>query len=168
MLVSATGSATLELSRTATHAAALPGPAWKMLLRYVPDAVVVHHGGAGTTGNLGSSSSAGRNSRSSIRTEGATTLTSVVKVENPTKGGDRLRFLGHRMGSIGAMWAGVNRGKRAIAIDLQQADGVVVPQRRGTEVRHPRELPDRQASAGSAVHPCHRGPSRHPKVKRAR
>ena len=47
----------------------------------------------------------------------------VVKVEQP-RGGDRMRLLGHRVGSIGALWANVNRGKRGVVFDLQQADGV--------------------------------------------
>ena len=42
----------------------------------------------------------------------------VVKVEQP-RGGDRMRLLGHRIGSIGAAWAGVNRGKRDLVLDLQ-------------------------------------------------
>lgn len=49
----------------------------------------------------------------------------VVKVEQP-RGGDRMRLLGHRVGGIGALWAGVNRGKRSLVIDLQQADGLDV------------------------------------------
>ncbi|MEY4339503.1 MAG: acetyl-CoA:oxalate CoA-transferase [Actinomycetota bacterium] len=47
----------------------------------------------------------------------------VVKVEQP-RGGDRMRLLGHRVGSIGALWAGVNRGKRSLVLDLQQPDGL--------------------------------------------
>ena len=47
----------------------------------------------------------------------------VVKIEQPA-GGDRMRLLGHRVGSIGALWAGVNRGKRCAVFDLQQAPGV--------------------------------------------
>ena len=47
----------------------------------------------------------------------------VIKIEQP-KGGDRMRLLGHRVGSIGAMWAGVNRGKRSAVFDLQQPQGV--------------------------------------------
>ncbi len=49
----------------------------------------------------------------------------VVKVEQP-KGGDRMRLLGHRVGAIGALWANVNRGKRSVVFDLQQADGVAL------------------------------------------
>lgn len=47
----------------------------------------------------------------------------VVKVEQP-RGGDRMRLLGHRVGSIGALWAGVNRGKRDLVLDLQHPDGL--------------------------------------------
>ena len=47
----------------------------------------------------------------------------VVKVEQP-KGGDRMRLLGHRIGSIGALWAGVNRGKRSLVVDLTHPDGL--------------------------------------------
>ena len=46
----------------------------------------------------------------------------VVKVEQP-RGGDRMRLLGHRVGAIGALWAGVNRGKRSVVLDLQQSAG---------------------------------------------
>jgi crotonobetainyl-CoA:carnitine CoA-transferase CaiB-like acyl-CoA transferase len=49
----------------------------------------------------------------------------VIKVEQP-HGGDRMRLLGHRVGSIGALWAGVNRGKRSAVFDLQQAAGVAL------------------------------------------
>jgi crotonobetainyl-CoA:carnitine CoA-transferase CaiB-like acyl-CoA transferase len=49
----------------------------------------------------------------------------VIKVEQP-RGGDRMRLLGHRVGSISALWAGVNRGKRSAVFDLQQADGVAL------------------------------------------
>ena len=47
----------------------------------------------------------------------------VVKIENPA-GGDRMRYLGDRVGSIGALFANVNRGKRTIAVDLSQSRGV--------------------------------------------
>lgn len=47
----------------------------------------------------------------------------VVKIETPA-GGDRMRYLGHRVGGIGAMWAGVNRGKRSVVLDLQHPEGV--------------------------------------------
>lgn len=47
----------------------------------------------------------------------------VVKVEQP-RGGDRMRLLGHRIGAIGALWAGVNRGKRSLVLDLQHPDGL--------------------------------------------
>lgn len=46
----------------------------------------------------------------------------VVKVEQP-RGGDRMRLLGHRVGSIGALWANVNRGKRSAVLDLQHSEG---------------------------------------------
>ena len=49
----------------------------------------------------------------------------VVKVEQP-KGGDRMRLLGHRVGGISALWAGVNRGKRCLVADLQHPDGLGV------------------------------------------
>jgi crotonobetainyl-CoA:carnitine CoA-transferase CaiB-like acyl-CoA transferase len=49
----------------------------------------------------------------------------VVKVEQP-KGGDRMRLLGHRVGSIGALWAGVNRGKRSLVVDLTREEGLAV------------------------------------------
>jgi crotonobetainyl-CoA:carnitine CoA-transferase CaiB-like acyl-CoA transferase len=47
----------------------------------------------------------------------------VIKVESPG-GGDRMRYFGHRVGTIGAMWAGVNRGKRSVVLDLQHPDAV--------------------------------------------
>jgi crotonobetainyl-CoA:carnitine CoA-transferase CaiB-like acyl-CoA transferase len=47
----------------------------------------------------------------------------VVKIETPN-GGDRMRYMGHRVGGIGAFWAGVNRGKRSVVLDLQHTDGV--------------------------------------------
>jgi len=47
----------------------------------------------------------------------------VVKVEQP-RGGDRFRLLGDRVGGISAVWANVNRGKRSLVVDLQQADGL--------------------------------------------
>ena len=46
----------------------------------------------------------------------------VVKVENPA-GGDRMRYLGHRVGNIGGLFANVNRGKRTIAVDLTHDRG---------------------------------------------
>ena len=49
----------------------------------------------------------------------------VIKIETP-KGGDRMRFLGHRVGGIGAFWANVNRGKRSVVIDLQRPEGVAI------------------------------------------
>ncbi len=49
----------------------------------------------------------------------------VIKIEAPV-GGDRMRYMGHRVGGIGAFWANVNRGKRSVVVDLQQAEGVAV------------------------------------------
>ena len=49
----------------------------------------------------------------------------VIKIEQPN-GGDRMRLLGHRVGGIGALWAGVNRGKRSTVFDLQRAEGVAL------------------------------------------
>jgi crotonobetainyl-CoA:carnitine CoA-transferase CaiB-like acyl-CoA transferase len=49
----------------------------------------------------------------------------VIKIEAPN-GGDRMRYLGHRVRGIGALWAGVNRGKRSVVLDLQQPEGVQV------------------------------------------
>ena len=49
----------------------------------------------------------------------------VIKVESPEHG-DRFRYLGHRVGGISAVFAGVNRGKRSVVLDLQRADGVAV------------------------------------------
>jgi crotonobetainyl-CoA:carnitine CoA-transferase CaiB-like acyl-CoA transferase len=49
----------------------------------------------------------------------------VVKVEVPA-GGDRFRYLGHRVNDIAAMWAGVNRGKRSVCLDLQHPEGLAV------------------------------------------
>ncbi len=49
----------------------------------------------------------------------------VIKIESP-KGGDRMRYMGHRVGGIGAFWANVNRGKRSVVLDLQQAEAVEV------------------------------------------
>ena len=47
----------------------------------------------------------------------------VTKIENPA-GGDRFRYAGHRVGNIGAAWAGVNRGKRSVVLDLQHVEAV--------------------------------------------
>ena len=47
----------------------------------------------------------------------------VIKVGQP-RGGDRMRLLGDRIGNIGALWAGVNRGKRGVCVDLVQPEGV--------------------------------------------
>jgi crotonobetainyl-CoA:carnitine CoA-transferase CaiB-like acyl-CoA transferase len=49
----------------------------------------------------------------------------VIKVENPQHG-DRFRYLGDRVGGISAVWAGVNRGKRSVVLDLQRADGTAI------------------------------------------
>ncbi|MBU6317591.1 MAG: CoA transferase [Acidobacteria bacterium] len=49
----------------------------------------------------------------------------VVKIEQP-KGGDRYRLLGHRVGAISAAWAGANRGKRSLVVDMQHPDGLAV------------------------------------------
>jgi crotonobetainyl-CoA:carnitine CoA-transferase CaiB-like acyl-CoA transferase len=43
----------------------------------------------------------------------------VIKLEQPD--GDRMRYLGHRIGSISAVWANVNRGKRSVVLDLKHA-----------------------------------------------
>ena len=52
----------------------------------------------------------------------------VIKIEQP-KGGDRLRALGHRKGRISAIWAGCNRGKRDLVLDLTKADAQVIARR---------------------------------------
>ncbi len=57
----------------------------------------------------------------------------VIKVEAPN-GGDRMRYVGHRVGGIGALWAGVNRGKRDVVIDLQQPEGAELLRRLVTGV----------------------------------
>ena len=49
----------------------------------------------------------------------------VVKIEQPA-GGDRMRLLGHRVGSIGALWAGVNRSKRSAVFGLPRPGGVAL------------------------------------------
>ncbi len=49
----------------------------------------------------------------------------VVKVETPN-GGDRMRYLGHRVDDIGALWANVNRGKRSVVLDLQRSQGITL------------------------------------------
>jgi hypothetical protein len=46
----------------------------------------------------------------------------VIKIEQP-KGGDRLRKMGHRVGTVSAVWAGVNRGKRDLVVDLTTSEG---------------------------------------------
>jgi crotonobetainyl-CoA:carnitine CoA-transferase CaiB-like acyl-CoA transferase len=47
----------------------------------------------------------------------------VIKIENPV-GGDRMRYLGHRIKDIGALWSVTNRGKRSVVLDLQTSEGV--------------------------------------------
>ena len=47
----------------------------------------------------------------------------VIKIESPA-GGDRMRYLGHRIGDIGAFWMMCNRGKRSVVFDLGAPDGV--------------------------------------------
>jgi crotonobetainyl-CoA:carnitine CoA-transferase CaiB-like acyl-CoA transferase len=49
----------------------------------------------------------------------------VIKIESPA-GGDRMRHLGDRVGGISALWAGVNRGKRSVVLDLQRAEGLAL------------------------------------------
>lgn len=50
----------------------------------------------------------------------------VVKVELPDGVGDRMRFLGSRRGEMGALYHGVNRGKRSVVIDSKHPDGLAV------------------------------------------
>jgi crotonobetainyl-CoA:carnitine CoA-transferase CaiB-like acyl-CoA transferase len=50
----------------------------------------------------------------------------VVKVELPDGVGDRMRFLGSRRGDMSALYHGVNRGKRSVAIDSKDPDGRAV------------------------------------------
>ncbi len=50
---------------------------------------------------------------------------SVVKIEPPGIG-DISRMLGHRVGTISAMYAACNRGKRSVVLDLQTPEGVEV------------------------------------------
>ena len=47
----------------------------------------------------------------------------VIKVENPVVG-DRMRYLGSRVKDISAVFAGANRGKRSVVLDLQKPEGV--------------------------------------------
>ena len=49
----------------------------------------------------------------------------VIKVE-PLGMGDITRIGGFRVGDISAMYASANRGKRSIALDLSQEDGIAV------------------------------------------
>jgi len=48
----------------------------------------------------------------------------VIKIEAPK--GDRFRYTGHRKGRISAAWAGVNRGKRSLVLDLTTPEGQAV------------------------------------------
>lgn len=50
----------------------------------------------------------------------------VIKVELPDGVGDRMRFLGSRRGEMGALYHGVNRGKRSVVIDAKHPDGLAV------------------------------------------
>lgn len=47
----------------------------------------------------------------------------VIKVEVPDGVGDRMRFLGSRRREMGALYHGVNRGKRSVVIDAKHPDG---------------------------------------------
>jgi crotonobetainyl-CoA:carnitine CoA-transferase CaiB-like acyl-CoA transferase len=47
----------------------------------------------------------------------------VIKVELPDGVGDRMRFLGSRRGDVGALYHGVNRGKRSIVLDSKTEPG---------------------------------------------
>ena len=49
----------------------------------------------------------------------------VIKIE-PLDMGDITRIGGFRVGDISAMYASANRGKRSIALDLSQEDGIAV------------------------------------------
>jgi crotonobetainyl-CoA:carnitine CoA-transferase CaiB-like acyl-CoA transferase len=49
----------------------------------------------------------------------------VIKVETPV-GGDRMRYMGHRVDDIGAFWANVNRGKRSLVLDLRRAEALQI------------------------------------------
>lgn len=52
----------------------------------------------------------------------------VIKIEQP-KGGDRFRYTGHRKGRISAAWAGVNRGKRSLVLDLTNPEAQAAARR---------------------------------------
>ncbi len=53
----------------------------------------------------------------------------VIKVELPDGVGDRMRFLGSRRGAMGALYHGVNRGKRSVVIDSKHSEGLVALRR---------------------------------------
>lgn len=57
----------------------------------------------------------------------------VIKVERPGVG-DIARWLGVAVNGVSALHVMVNRGKRSVAIDLQQADGVELVLRMASEV----------------------------------
>lgn len=48
----------------------------------------------------------------------------VIKVELPDGVGDRMRFLGSRRGDMGALYHGVNRGKRSVVLDSKRPEGL--------------------------------------------
>lgn len=48
----------------------------------------------------------------------------VIKVELPDGVGDRMRFLGSRRNEMGALYHGVNRGKRSIVLDSKTPAGL--------------------------------------------
>jgi len=48
----------------------------------------------------------------------------VIKVEVPDGVGDRMRMLGTRRGDVSALFHGVNRGKRSIALDTKTDEGL--------------------------------------------
>ena len=52
----------------------------------------------------------------------------VIKVE-PIESGDPMRYIGARKGDISSLFAGCNRGKEAIAVDLKQPAGQELIQR---------------------------------------
>ncbi len=53
----------------------------------------------------------------------------VIKVEMPDGVGDRYRLVGSRRGDMGASFQGFNRGKRSIALDTKDPEGLKVMQR---------------------------------------
>lgn len=48
----------------------------------------------------------------------------VIKVELPDGVGDRMRMLGTRRGDVGALFHGVNRGKRSVVLDTKTESGL--------------------------------------------